>query len=121
VDVLRSVRSQKEYGAAVLAVGLAWICIHLAMPLAGRPLLFLLLAAVAASAWYGGLGPGLLATALAVVGQAVFSEAPYRDDLLRMLLFVLVAGAHSARGAGRHRAEDRARAQREGVGLEVAA
>ena len=110
VLVLRSVKSRRAYGTALLAVGLAFACTYLAVPLAERAQLFLLLAAVVVSAWYGGLGPGLLATAVAVVGHAAFIEAPYRDDLVRILLFVLVGGAISALAAGRRRAEDRARA-----------
>ena len=110
VLVLRSVKSRKAYGTALLAVGLAFACTYLAVPLAERAQLFLLLAAVVVSAWYGGLGPGLLATAVAVAGHAAFIEAPYRDDLVRILLFVLVGGAISALAAGRRRAEDRARA-----------
>jgi signal transduction histidine kinase/ActR/RegA family two-component response regulator len=110
VLVLRSVKSRKAYGTALLAVGLAFACTYLTVPLAERAQLFLLLAAVVVSAWYGGLGPGLLATAVAVVGHAAFIEAPYRDDLVRILLFVLVAGAISALAAGRRRAEERARA-----------
>jgi len=110
VLVLRSVKSRKAYGTALLAVGLAFACTYLAVPLAERAQLFLLLAAVVVSAWYGGLGPGLLATAVAVVGHAAFIEAPYGDDLVRILLFLLVGGAISALAAGRRRAEDRARA-----------
>ena len=110
VLVLRSVKSRRAYGTALLAVGLAFACTYLAVPLAERAELFLLLAAVVVSAWYGGLGPGLLATAVAMVGHAAFIEAPYRDDLVRILLFVLVCGAISALAAGRRRAEDRARA-----------
>jgi signal transduction histidine kinase len=110
VLVLRSVKSRKAYGTALLAVGLAFACTYLAVPLAERAQLFLLLAAVVVSAWYGGLGPGLLATAVAVVGHAAFIEAPYGDHLVRILLFVLVGGAISALAAGRRRAEDRARA-----------
>jgi PAS domain S-box-containing protein len=116
-DGVRSMTSRKAYGAALLAVGLAWVCTYLALPLGGQPVLFLLLAAVVASAWYGGLGPGLLATGLAVVGQTAFVEAPYRDDLFRMLLFVLAAGVIGALG---HRAEHRARAHREQMAVTLA-
>ena len=120
VLVLRSVKSRKTYGAALLAVGLAFACTYLAVPLAERSQLFLLLAAVVVSAWYGGLGPGVLATGVAVVGQLAFFEAPYGDDLLRVLLFVLVAGGISALAAGRRRAEDRAREQREEMAVTLA-
>ncbi|HEX4994488.1 MAG TPA: GAF domain-containing protein, partial [Methylomirabilota bacterium] len=113
-------KSRTAYGAALLAVGLAFMCAYLAVPLGERSQLFLLLAAVVVSAWYGGLGPGLLATAVAVVGHTVFMEAPYGDDLVRVLLFVLVAGAISSLAAGRRRAEDRARAQREEMAVTLA-
>ena len=98
VLVLRSAKSRKAYGAALLAVGLALACTYLAVPLAERSQLFLLLAAVVVGAWYGGLGPGLLATAVSVVGHLAFIKAPYGDDLVRLLLFVLVGGAISAAG-----------------------
>ena len=120
VLVLRSVKSWKAYGAALLAVGLAFACTYLAVPLAERSQLFLLLAVVVVSAWYGGLGPGVLATGVAVVGQLAFFEAPYGDDLVRVLLFVLVAGGISALAAGRRRAEDRAREQREEMAVTLA-
>ena len=76
VLVLRSVKAWKAYGAALLAVGLAFACTYLAVPLAERSQLFLLLAAVVVSAWYGGLGPGVLATGVAVVGHLASFEAP---------------------------------------------
>src|SRR5512132_574726 len=99
--VLPPVKSRKAYGTALLAVGLAFACTYLAVPLAERAQLFLLLAAVVVSAWYGGLGPGLLATAVARGGQAACIEAPDRDELVRILLFVLGGGAISALAAGR--------------------
>jgi K+-sensing histidine kinase KdpD len=39
----------------------------------------LFLAAVVVSAWYGGLGPGLLATALGLLGKAYFFMSPTRS------------------------------------------
>ncbi|HUP37138.1 MAG TPA: GAF domain-containing protein [Candidatus Limnocylindria bacterium] len=120
MKVLRSVKSGKAYGAALLAVGLALTCIYLAVPLAEPSQLLLLLAAVVVSSWYGGLGPGLLATAVAVVGHTAFVEAPHRGGFLRMLLFVLVAGVISALAAGRRRAEDRAPEQREAMAVALA-
>jgi PAS domain S-box-containing protein len=120
VLVLRSVRSPRTYGAALLAVGLAFACTYLSVPLAERSQLYLLLAAVVVSAWYGGLGPGLLATALSTVVHLAFIKAPYADDLVRLLLFVMVAGAISVLAAGRRRAEDRALAQREEMAVTLA-
>src|SRR5216684_5355791 len=82
VLVLRSVKSWKAYGAALLA--------------------------------------GVLATGVAVVGHLAFFEPPYADDLLRVLVFVLVAGAISALAAGRRRAENRVREQREEMAVTLA-
>jgi len=88
-------------------------CTLLALPLAERAQLFLLLAAVVLSAWYGGLGPGLFATALSVAGQATLFDPPYADDLLRAGLFTAVATSISVLAAARRRAEERMRVQRE--------
>ena len=46
VLVLRSKKSRKAYGVALLAVALALTCTYLTAPLAERSQLFLLLAAV---------------------------------------------------------------------------
>jgi signal transduction histidine kinase len=101
----RSVKSGKAYGTALLAVGLAFACTYLTLPLAERSPLFLLLAAVIVGAWYGGLGPGLLAVALGVVGHVAFFEPPYGDDVFRVVLFALVAVAICVLAAGRRGVE----------------
>ena len=80
----------RAYGVAVLAVGVALGVTLYALPLAERSQLFLLLAAVVLSGWYGGLGPGFLATGLAVTGQLVFFEPPYLDDIVRVIVFAVV-------------------------------
>ena len=110
----------KVYGAALLAVALAFVCTYFAEPLAERSQLFLLLAAIVVSAWYGGIGPGVLATAVAMVGHTAFVEAPYGDDVVRMLLFLLVAGAITALASGRRTAESRARMQQDEVSVTLA-
>src|SRR4030095_10432747 len=89
-----------SYAAAVLAVAIALAITLYVLPLAERSQLFLLLAAVVLGAWYGGLGPGLLATALAAAGQLAFFEPPYLDDVVRVLLFAAVAGAGAGLAAG---------------------
>lgn len=66
-----------RYGLAVLAVALALaftLAVRPGLELEGRLLLFL--GAVLASAWYGGLGPGLLAIALAVQLSERLPPAP---------------------------------------------
>jgi len=102
-------KSLKAYVAALVAVGAALVCTYLVASLVEGAPLFLLLAAVVGSAWYGGLGPGLVATALALGGNWLLAEAPYRDDVFRTVLFGLVAASISALVAGRRRAEDRLR------------
>ena len=69
--------------------------------------------AVMVSAWCGGLGPGLLATALAVACTAMFFAEPLYsmsvglDDLARLAAFVAVAILISSlRAASRHSAEN---------------
>src|SRR5215203_5265529 len=55
-----------RYGVAVLAVGIAFLVKLLLDPLIVQNVPFLLVfGAIMASAWYGGLGPGLLATVVA--------------------------------------------------------
>ena len=76
----------------------------------------LFLAAVAVSAWYGGLGPGMLATALGGLVCAVFFLPPFASPALatitsavRLVLFLLAAVLISSLSAtlreARHRAE----------------
>src|SRR4051812_8857125 len=68
------------YGLAALAVGAA-LGLKLALvPWVESDTPFLLFfAAVLVAAWFGGLGPGLFATALAACASAYFFMAPYRD------------------------------------------
>ena len=56
-----------RYAVAVASVAAAWLAKLIIDPHLGldnRPTLLWLVAAVLSSAWYGGLGPGLFATAL---------------------------------------------------------
>src|SRR5919112_5407745 len=66
-----------RYGVAVLAVGVALGLKLLLDPLITDQSPFLLLAgAVVVAAWFGGLGPGLLATALGALGADYFFLPP---------------------------------------------
>jgi signal transduction histidine kinase len=86
----------KRYGTGVASVALALLGTNaLGETLAGvSPLFF---AAVALSAWYGGLWPGLLATLLAGLASAFFLFEPvysFRigwDDVIRVAVFTMVA------------------------------
>src|SRR5687767_1769518 len=90
-----------RYGAAVLSIGAT-----LRAKLALRPLLesgieheapfMLSLAAVMVSGWYGGLGPGLVATGLAaLIGDYFFMDPTYhlgfvnRAQQLRLMIFIV--------------------------------
>lgn len=108
-----------RYGFAVLAAILALALTLLLWPLI-RPTTFLLFAAaVLVSAWVGGLGPGLLTTALAAVATVyfffppVYSLAVGVDGLLRLSVWVLVAVLISVLTDRRKQAEAAERAQRE--------
>jgi len=76
------------------------------------PLFF---AAVMVSAWYGGLGPGLMATSLAGLASAYFfmpaagSVFLGLDDLVQLTVFAFVAILISSLSEQRKRAEDKVR------------
>jgi PAS domain S-box-containing protein len=87
-----------HYAAAVLSVVAALVpALLLATHMQGSPFVSLSLCAIMFSAWFGGLGPGLLATALSVAGFTyyfvppigLFEVAP--TDLLRVFLLGVAA------------------------------
>jgi PAS domain S-box-containing protein len=85
-----------RYGVATLAISLVVLLKQLLDPLIAQQSPFLLLsAAVMVAAWFGGLGPGLLATALGAVAAdylflpPVGSFTPLNVAFLPLLLFVL--------------------------------
>jgi PAS domain S-box-containing protein len=111
--MLQSSRTQSpilRYGIALVAVAIALL---LTLPLSPliKPTVFpLFFVAVMVSAWYGGLGPGLLATGLATAAidyfftpvPGVFTDI---DALSRLAVFVLVALLTSILTAGWNRAD----------------
>jgi PAS domain S-box-containing protein len=90
----------RRYGAAAVSVAIALLLTllldtHSQANLSPSPLFF---AAITFSAWYGGLGSGLLATILAVVANDYFFVAPLYTlwlasvaDILQLVVFSLVA------------------------------
>ena len=67
----------RRYGVAVLAVGVAFVLKLLLDPMIAQDVPFLLVfGAIMVSAWYGGLGPGLLATAAAGLATDYFFLSP---------------------------------------------
>jgi diguanylate cyclase (GGDEF)-like protein len=117
---LRSVTSLlRWYGLAVGLSALALILMLLLRPLMESSIFFLFVAAVAISALYGGLGPGLVATLLAALEVHFFFLAPYNvllsgtEDALRLGIF-LATGLIISWLAHRHkRAEEQLRARNE--------
>jgi len=100
------------YGVAVAVVALALVLTLLLRPFLDPDVFSLFFAAVMVSAWYGGLGPGLLATALAVLLIDAFLLYPVDQftlnlhSFLRLIMFMLVALLISSLTAARRRAED---------------
>jgi PAS domain S-box-containing protein len=105
-----------RYGVAVLAVGAALLVKVLLDPLTAQETPFLLVfGAIMVSAWYGGLGPGLLATGLSALATDYFFLSPQGSfslfgteiiDLSVLVLEgVLVSVLTSSLRSARHRAE----------------
>jgi PAS domain S-box-containing protein len=100
------------YIAAVAIVGLTIGLISLSGTLIRAPIT-MLVGAVTLSAWYGGLGPGLLATLLAIVALELYfvpasnTGALGVDNVVRLCVFALVAALISSLTARRRKAEER--------------
>ncbi|QLE50190.1 PAS domain S-box protein [Nostoc sp. C057] len=85
------------YAVVLLAVGSALLLTLLLQPLLKPTIFLLFFAAVAVSAWYGGMEAGLLATALSTLTVSYFFLEPVfslsvasLDNIRRLGLFVLV-------------------------------
>ncbi len=112
----RPLQRSLRYGVAVLAVGAAVLVKLILDPLTAQQTPFLLvLGAIVISAWYGGLGPGLLATGLSALAVDYFFFSPqgslevFGPELADMSAFVLegvlVSVLTSSLRSARHRAE----------------
>jgi two-component system, LuxR family, sensor kinase FixL len=90
-----------QYGIALVAVAVAWLARILLIPVLGAESPYLLfIPAVLVAAALGGLGPGLLATALATMLGLLVSSAdssPSTAEILTAIIFALI-GAGIARG-----------------------
>jgi PAS domain S-box-containing protein len=97
--MLNLTRSQlQRYSVAVLAVVVALLLTQLLLWRFDPSIYPLFFAAVMFSSWYGGIGPGLLATALATLGCAYFFIPPLYslsvsslNSIVGLVQFVLVA------------------------------
>src|SRR5262245_21503228 len=102
-----------RYGGAVAAVVVAAALTALLWPSLQTTINTVFVAAVTVAAWYGGLGPGALATVLSALAIDYYFEAPYYHisfaarDVVRDLVFVGIALLISALNSRRQRAEQR--------------
>jgi PAS domain S-box-containing protein len=100
------------YGAAFVSSLLALAVSLLLRPLIEPNFLAVFLGAVMFSAWYGGLGPGLVSTALSVfLIDYFFTASNYalvldRGDIVRTILFIAVSTLISGLNVARKRAEE---------------
>jgi C4-dicarboxylate-specific signal transduction histidine kinase len=69
----------RGYAIAFLFSGMALICTSLLKGLFPYPFLFLFFAAVMASAWFGGTGPGIFAVLLSTIAVDYFFVPPLRS------------------------------------------
>jgi len=84
-----------RYGLAVGAVAVALTCTQLFASLYHQGIVFLMLGSVMLAAWFGGRGPGFLATLLAGIGSLYFIVPPVSSffvtgpaDVIRLALFL---------------------------------
>jgi signal transduction histidine kinase len=107
--------SLMRYGGAVLAVVAATLGTRFLTSIGDAGLSPLFFAAILLSAWFGGLGPGLVATALSGISTAyllmlhVNSFSGIRDAVLRLLVFTIVALLSSSLHAATRRAAEASR------------
>src|ERR687898_2854233 len=106
-----------RYGVATLAVGVVVLAKVLLAPVLPEQSPFLLLAgAVVVGAWFGGLGPGVLATVLGALAADYFFLPPLNaftepgPNTLPLLLFTLQGLVISALTEALHTARSRAEA-----------
>jgi K+-sensing histidine kinase KdpD len=101
-----------RYMVAVWTVGLAFAATLLMSPLVQPGVSPLFLLAVMISAWRGGLGAGLLATALSALASAfvflppTFSLRIDREAVLQLVVFTFAAVIIGTLSAARRRSDD---------------
>ncbi|HLH25338.1 MAG TPA: DUF4118 domain-containing protein [Chloroflexota bacterium] len=122
MNSLCSLDRATRYTVAALAVGAALLMDLGLSPLASISPFPLLLTAVMASAWYGGLGPALLATTLATLAIDYFFEVPLHsfavthwDTAVKLGVFLLAGVLISALSENLRQARRQAEAAAERV------
>src|SRR5215218_6524041 len=111
----RSLEIALRYGVAMLAVGVALLAKLLLDPLTVQDTPFLLVfSAIIVSAWYGGLGPGLLATVVSALATDYFFLYPrgiltgFSVEGIEVLAFMLEGVLVSVLTSSLRSARDRA-------------
>lgn len=105
-----------RYGVAVLLVTLALLLAVLVRSWLEQSVFLLFFGAVMMSAWYGGLGPGLLATLLSVGMIQSYLLSPARGQAIpRLIIFVFMAVLVSSLNEARKRSEERQRSLTEAL------
>jgi signal transduction histidine kinase len=109
-----------RYGLAAVAVGAAALLTHFLAGVGDAGITPLFFAAVLLSAWYGGLGPGLLCTVLSGAATAYLLVRPHamtphaiQDHVLRLIVFTTVALLTSSLHGAIKRAAEASRRARE--------
>jgi PAS domain S-box-containing protein len=97
--------AQVRYGVALILVVFAAFCNYLMPPVYGESHYFFFSAAILACAFFGGLGPGLLATAVSALAGAFLFIAPFYSFRIevpeaaeRLAMFVVEGAIISAVG-----------------------
>jgi signal transduction histidine kinase len=109
------------YGAAAAIVGVAAIGSALLSRLPGQTLYSLFFAAVVVSTWFGGIGPGLLATVLSTVflDLVTASGSDQSSAFFRLTIYFLVALLTNSLIGERNRAAEALRRARDGLEARV--
>ena len=108
----------KRYGIAVTAALVGFAASYLTWPYQKTMPWVFFFAAIMVSAWFGGLGPSLLTTALLALAGRYFFIKPYgeftydRESLLQTLVFVGVSLFIGYLASARRRAERHEQAER---------
>jgi PAS domain S-box-containing protein len=106
----------RRYGAAVALVAVATALAIVLRPWLAATPHAPFYAAIALAAWYGGLGPSLLAIALSLIAISIWVSPPIGmlsldpESLSRLGAFLVVSGLIAAVSAGRDRADAALRA-----------
>ena len=109
-----------RYGLAVVSTAIAMVLTRFLRGIGDSGISPLFFAAVLLTAWYGGLGPGLIASLLASMGAAYLllkghpvTYSAIRDHLMRLAIFAVVSVLASSLQDAMKRAAEASRRARE--------